>query len=245
MAQSTFSMSQHGRTEAFELQVARGQVPYHTAVNINGYQTAIGTTPIAVWENATAYTFPSSAVTMTVTGTNSDTAQIAINGLDANYNPISETVILNGSTGVTTTNQYFRINSINVVSGTPAATVTVTNGGTTYAKILSGAGRSQMSIYTVPAGCTFLLNRIGVFSNDLSSGTIQNLFQSKTTLNNVTFSIAQVPFIDTVTVNRQYPLAYQATSDIQFQCSTNSGTSAFAVYVEGVLVTNLATAVGY
>ncbi len=91
----------------------------------------------------------------------SDTAvSILISGLDANYDPISETLILtNGTTGVTTVKSYFRINSI-AVTGivNPVGTISLSNSAKTvdYAKIANGNGRSAMTVYTVPRGYTFI-----------------------------------------------------------------------------------------
>ena len=177
MAQSTLSMSQNGRTEPFELQVARGQVPYHSAINIFGYQSAVGTTFIPIWENTTAYpAYPSSAAIQYLwSSSSSDTTNtILVQGLDGSYNQISETVTLNGTTHVATTNSYLRINNLFVTSATapvgivnigPSATLTTTQ----YAEIQVGAGKSQMAVYTVPNGYTFYLTRAEATSNQVGN----------------------------------------------------------------------------
>ena len=86
------SQTQYGKYEEFNLQVARGQVPGHSTVNIYGYQGAISTTSVPVWENVTAYTYPASAITMYVSGTNGDTCRITIVGLNSLYQPITQTI---------------------------------------------------------------------------------------------------------------------------------------------------------
>jgi hypothetical protein len=123
----------------------------------------------------TDYVFPTSATTMTLTGGSGDTATITIVGLDANYNVLTENLVLNGATGVTTVNSYFRINSMFVATGSatnPSNTVTLTNGGVTYAQIntatvngvTGSVGTTQMAVYTVPAGTTFQGFRYGAYS---------------------------------------------------------------------------------
>ena len=83
----------------------------------------------------------------------SDTnVSILINGLDSSYNIQSETLVLtNGTTGVTTTKSYLRINGIQVTGSVNAVgTINVGNAGKTvqYAEITAGNGKSQAMIYT-------------------------------------------------------------------------------------------------
>ena len=249
--QSTFSMTQHGRHEPFDLQAARGQIPYHQVVNIYGYQTTVGSTYIPIWENNTVYTYPTSAIPMLMTGTGTDTAKVTINGLDANYNPISEVVTLNGSTGVATTNNYFRVNSIVVSSGNPAANVTLTssdgNTSNTYAKIVTGVGKSQNSWYTVPANSTFYLTRSQVFSSSPAiSQSTYNSYQVATVFQNgVQQILTRRPFVGNFNIQRVAPTVYSAGTDIQWQANTSTGNSTVAVSLEGYLIANNNTSVGY
>jgi len=249
--QSTFSMTQHGRSEPFDLQAARGQIPYHSLVNIYGYQTTVGTNYIPIWENNTAYTYPASAISMLMTGTDSDTAKVTINGLDANYNPISEIVTLNGSTGVATVNNYFRVNNLIVTSGNPAANVTLTssdgNTSNTYAKIATGIGKSQNTWYTVPANSTFYLTRSQVFSTapTISSNAYNNYQVSTVFQNGVQQIITRRPFTGNFEIRRVAPTVYAAGTDIQWQANTNTGNSTVAVSLEGYLVANNGNANGY
>ena len=108
------SITQVGTSEPFELQVSRGQIPGHTARNIFGTATAIGTTFLTPWElaNTAALPFLSAQSQLTLSSSSaSDTAvSILINGLDDNYKAVSEVVALNGLTGVTTTKESKFIN---------------------------------------------------------------------------------------------------------------------------------------
>jgi len=157
------SVSRQGAYEPFELQVARGQIDGHSTVNIYGYGAAITTSTIPAWENATAYTFPAAATTMNLvstvnTGGDKTGTTILIQGLDANYAVISETLTLNGTTVVVTTKSYLRINSISVSAITGGANPTgvitlkdLTN-TTTYAQIAAGFGRSVNCAHQVHGG---------------------------------------------------------------------------------------------
>lgn len=233
------SISRLGLTEPFDLQIARGQITMHSTVNIYGYQPTVSTTFIPLWENATTYTYPGSAQTMYLTGTASDTAKILINGLDANYVAISETVTLNGTTPVPTTKQYFRINSMLVTSGNPAAEVYLKNlaGSTTYAQINAGVGRTQAAIYTVPAGYTLFLQRVDVNTslNGNDYATYRNRTVSPTGVVQLT---QQVAFPTSYNARRIMPRPFPEKTDIQLQAKIKTGSGEVSVSAEAYLIKN-------
>lgn len=236
------SATRQGAYEPFDLQVARGQVDGHSTVNIYGYQPTVGTTSIPVWENATAYTYPPSAITMYLSGTAGDTAQITIVGLDASYAPISEVVTLNGATPVATTKQYLRINSMFVSVGSatnPAGIVYLKNqaGTVTYAQINAGVGRTQAAIYTVPAGYTYFLQRVNIYTSLNGNDYV--------TYSNRTISPAgvvqltqQAPFAISYEALRIMPRPFLEKTDIQLMAKIQSGTGAVAISQEGYLIKN-------
>jgi len=236
------SVTKRGLYEPFQLQVARGQINNHSVVSIFGYQPSVGTSFIPVWENATSYSYPNSAVVMTIASASGATdagIQVTINGLDGNYNMLSETVTLNSSGTVNTTNSYFRINNMIVVSGNPAGNITAKNSGTTYSQINSGVGRTQSSIYTVPAGYTFYLNRTQGFTNTNYTGGAFTTYRTYTVNSaGVQSLITQRPFISNFTILRDYPNVYSAQTDIQWQIAVNTGTVAVGFSAEGILIKN-------
>lgn len=239
---STFypSISAERRLEDFDLQVARGQIAGHTTVNIYGFQPAVSTTFIPIWENATAYTYPVVATQMNLAGSNGDTATITINGLDSAYAMISESVVLDGATPVTTVNSYLRVNSMFVSVGSvanPAGVVTLKNlsNTVTYAQINAGVGRTQMAIYTVPAGYTFFLSRIDV--NTSLNGNDYCTYQNKTTSPaGVVQLTQQAPFAINYHTQRVMPRPFLEKTDIQLMAKIQSGTGAVSISQEGYLV---------
>jgi len=236
------SATRQGAYEPFDLQVARGQIDGHSTVNIYGYQTAVATSFIPVWENATAYTYPVAATTMHLAGSAGDTATITINGLDASYAPISENVVLNGATAVTTTKSYLRINSMSVAAGSatnPSGVVTLKDltDTTIYAQINAGVGRTQAAIYTVPAGYTFYLSRIDI--NTSLNGNNFATYQNKTiAANGVVQLTQQAPFAINYHTQRVMPRAFAEKTDIQLMCKVNSSTGAISISQEGYLIKN-------
>jgi hypothetical protein len=188
MAVTAWSITQSGRFEPFELQVARDQITWHQSVIVFGFNGDVDTSVETVWPYGGLLTFPSAALQLSVSSDNAaDTSAgtgartVYLEGLDANYNVISETVTLNGQTAVTTTNSYLRINNCYVRtagSGNSAAgtiyfgTGTVTAGvpATVYDVIQFDYNSRITGSYTVPAGYTAYVSQ-GLFSSGQVSGS--------------------------------------------------------------------------
>lgn len=237
------SVTVQGAYEPFELQVARNQIMGHEVLNVFGYSTATPSSGfIAAWENNTAYAFPTVASTMVVSSSSaSDTAvTILISGLDASYDTITESIALNGTTDVPTTKVFWRINSVITTAGNAVGTMYVKNaGGTTYAQVAIGSGKTNMSIYTVPAGYTAYLTQFAAFSStSVTSGvyaTFRALRTSPTGVNNV---VLQVPFLNDYTIDRPYPLIVSEKTDNQWQCKSSGAGLGIGIVVIGILVKN-------
>jgi len=241
------SVTMQGAYEPFDLQVARNQIAGHQTVSIFGYQASVGTTPIPIWENASTYTFPTSASTLTLVSTSTSdntSASVLISGLDANFNPISETLFLNGTTGVTTVNSYLRVNSLVMVSpGTSQVTnvgiITIKQSTNTLAQINAGVGKSQSTVFTVPNGYTFYLDLAEVNTSNSYTGSTIVTYRVQA-LNNVTgvqLTVLQQPFVSLYSANRASdPFAYTQKTDIQWQLSASTGTIAAGVIVTGKLI---------
>ena len=245
----TASVTRAGTYEPFDLQVARGQIQGHSIVSIFGYQSSVTTTAIPIWENATVYTYITTASTLTLVSTSASddtSAKILISGLDSSFNPISETLAMNGTGAVTTVNSYFRVNSLVMVSPgtgqtTNAGVITLKQSSNIVAQINTGIGKSQSTVYTVPAGYTFYLDLAEV--NTSNSYTGAGIFTYKVqAINNVTgvkLNVLQQPFVAIYVANRASdPYAYTEKTDIQWQLVTSTGTLAAGVIVSGKLIQN-------
>jgi hypothetical protein len=180
-----------------------------------------------------------------------DTASITIVGLDANYDALSEVLVLNGTTNVPTVNQYFRINSIFVSTGSttnPTGVVSLSNGGVVYAQINTGVfnavtsslGRSQMAVYTVPAGYTFYGYRYGAYSSFNGNSANYTTYRAITNLSSgVQQLIVQTPFNTTYEVQRHFPFQYAEKTDLRFQIASSAAAAAVvSINIGGVLIKN-------
>lgn len=223
----------------YEQQVAMGMVAGATPVNIFGFNSSVGTSFVSLWENATDIVFPTAAEQMDVVSSSaSDTAvSVLVVGLDASYNNIQEVVALNGTTAVTTTASFLRINTVVVVSGNNVGTITLSD-GSTYAKIAIGVGKSQASWYTVPAGHTFYLYRIDAFSAT-ANGSHYLLFRNKSiTASGTILRVAETTFLNNMNIQRVVPFAYPEKTDIVFQAKSSSSTNEAGIFAEGILIAN-------
>lgn len=245
MASATASsITRFGLYEPFELQSARNQIGFHSVVSIQGYNVAMPTSFRAAWElaNTTAYVFPSSAVAMAFTSGSSETLTMVVSGLDANYEIKTATVTFTASTtGVVTsgTSTFFRINRMMITSGTSAGNITAANGGVTYAQINAGAGVSQASIYTVPAGYTFYLARVLALSHNNGAQSCTFRVSTQTISGGVTTPqiVLTAPFIVSYLSQRVYPRPYVEKTDIQWQLN-QSVAAPGSIQLEGLLIKN-------
>lgn len=222
--------------------MARNQIQGHSTINIYGYQPAVALTFIPVWENATTYTYPVAATKMNLAGTAGDTASITISGLDANYTPISEAIVMNGATPVTTVKSYLRINGMQVAVGSatnPSGVVTLKDltNTTIYAQINAGVGRTQAAIYTVPAGYTFFLQRVNIYTS--LNGNNFATYQNKTISSNGVVQLTQqASFPTSYEARRIMPRPFTEKTDIQLMAKVNSSTGAISASAEGYLIKN-------
>jgi hypothetical protein len=227
------------------LAIAKGEVNNYSVLNIFGYQSTVGTSDICVWENAAPYVFPTSAVIMSVvstSATDTGTAQVLISGLDANHDAITEVVTLNGTTSVTTTNAFLHINNVRLITAasgqlTNVGTITVTNGGVTYAKILPSVGQTQMSQYTVPNGYSFYLTRVNSYAQQNGKADNFNTY-SVVVSSSVSYTVLQAPYFDVYEAMRVGPFKYTEKTSIQWRSRTHTNTSAVGMVIEGYLVKN-------
>lgn len=187
------SITRAGTTEPFALQVAKGEINYHTAYSKFGSIASQDTNEaiinsvgyIPAYQTAAAVVKVSSGnINDTSAGTGARTVTIA--GLDSTNTPISETITLNGQTAVNTVNSYLRVTEITILTvggGTTSAgiiyagTGTVTAGvpATVYLRIPAssavGATTADIGCYkAVPAGYALYLTGLNP-SATVSSNT--------------------------------------------------------------------------
>ena len=189
----------------FYLAVQQGKVPGYTMVNKFGYNSSIGSGAFeTIWETGNNYPWQSSAVTVDVVSDNANddvagtgARTLRIQGLDSSYAFAEETVDMDGTTTVTTTQTFLRVFRMSVetagTSGNNEGTITATytGGSDVAATITSGNGQTLMAIYTIPANYTGYL-----LSMNISSGKDQEMdfkfIQRDNSVTNGAFQTKQV-----------------------------------------------------
>lgn len=224
------------------LNIARGLVVNTSVRNIfgttGGVANIVTTEFRTPWEEASNYVFPSAAVTMSVVSSAAGDTGISLLllGLDGDCNPISEVVTVNGTTPVTTTNSFYRINDAVITVGNATGDITVSNSAVTYAKILAGNGRDQKSVYTVPAGHCFFLTRIDAFCTDANGGKAARFRNFLVSSNGRQLRVADTTFFENMNIVRQAPFKYDEKTDIEMQLRSLSGSTFGSIFAEGILV---------
>ena len=141
----------------FLLDVARGVIPNSFTVHKFGanFDIDTGSTPETIWTAGGLYPWGEfdSAHTIYCKSTSaSDTTTLHVEGLDANYQRLTETVTLTGTTAVATTNTFSRVFRL-AYDATNVGTITgrtLSGTGTIIAQIDVGYAQSLMAVYTIP-----------------------------------------------------------------------------------------------
>ena len=217
--------------------VAKGNIFNEKAVNIFGINRTVGIAYETIWDDSGSYVYPSSALIMSVVSTSaSDTMDVLVDGLDADYNVLQETVTLTGTVAVNTTGAFFRINSLVILGGENVGGISASNGGIQYAFIGPLLGVSQSSVYTVPAGHSFYLFRIDV-NSATTNGNKFLYIRNVVTTNGRTIRASEATFaVSQVSYDRQVPFKIVEKSDFSFEAKSSSSTNEIAIFLEGVLV---------
>ena len=184
------SITRVGKTEPFELQVARGQITYHKTQFKFGFNPDIDNSLETVWAQGGLYTYLSAASTLYISSSSTadDVASTGartatVSGLDANWDEVSVTVDLDGQNGVQlgSASNWIRVNRIVVnTAGSGGKNAGVLYVGTEaspsvgvpvnkYATVAIGDNQTLMALWTVPRGYTAYLTQ-----TDMTVATEQN-----------------------------------------------------------------------
>lgn len=163
------------------LLIAQGLVPGKVGVLTFGRNSDIDTNsdPEDVWEGGGLYVPPTVAMIHSMVSTSvADAAAgtgartVRVEGLDTNFLEIEETLTLNGTTAVSTTLAYRRINQVQVETAgsgevnAGAITLTMQNAPVTVtAHVVAGRGQLTQAIYTLPAATRGYLGRLYAIVN--------------------------------------------------------------------------------
>lgn len=135
-----------------------------------------------MWPVGTARVLPTSAAVASVVSNSiaDDVAStgvrtLTIEGLDEDYLEVSETVDMDGTTPVLTTQTFLRVNRAFAATGgtgeTNAGDISISVGGDLQAYIEANAGQTHQTNYTVPAGHTLVIKGYKVGTGRMSGSS--------------------------------------------------------------------------
>lgn len=221
------------------LDISRGIYLDWQPIHLFGFNRDVANAYETIWNNGGGiYTFPASALTMSVVSDDdADTMGVRISGLDTNWNQITETVTLDGTTPVTTTKQFLRINDARITSGNNVGDISISNGGTTYGFIEATFGVTQATIFSVPAGFSFYITQL-----EITSGTITGNRYGTARACLKQFGGPELHFFESTFVEGQLhydvkiPFRIPEKCDFSMECKSSASSNEFTAYLSGVLL---------
>jgi len=171
-------------TWSFPLRVVTGNVNGWSWESKFGSNSAVGGTEEDIWNQGGTEALLSAAEQMDIASTlaadkgtptaGTGARTLVIFGLASDYEPIRETIILNGASNVRTVNSYLRVHRMIVTTagsgGINAGDITATaaSAGSVHAKITAGNGQTQKTQYCVPANYYAIVTgfELGALRND-------------------------------------------------------------------------------
>ena len=245
------SISRVGKTEPFELQVAREQITYHKNIFKFGFNPDIDDALETIWAQGGLYSYLSSATTLYISssstaddaaGTGARTATVS--GLDANWDEVSVTVDLDGQNGVQlgSASNWIRVNRITVNTagsgGQNAGIIYVGDEASPssgvpsnkYATVAIGDNQTVMALWTVPRGYTAYL-----LQTDVTAATAQNNKYATVSFvaraNGGVFQVKDKFVKAESSHHQQYhiPLKFEEKTDLEFRCIGDSSGANIAV----------------
>jgi len=227
-----------------------------------GESANIGNTPTPI-SNGEVYQTPTVLTTLEIVSTDSDDTisglgarTIKVTGLSTNWEEITETVNLNGTTPVTLTNQFFRVYRMVVdTTGTYAGqaggshqgdiSLTGTIGSELWARIsINGVslGQTEIGAYTIPFGYHGHLGNMFIHNNGNKIANIY-MFQRKNasdvivpyTARTILFQLHGLVSGESLSP-KSISHGFIETTDIGFLANTDSGTTEVSVDFEILLI---------
>lgn len=168
--------------------VAIGAIPGWTSFRKFGMNDAVASGTEEMWPPGTSRVLPTSAGALSVVSDSAEDDEneatppgtgawtIVVEGLDSNYEEISETITMTGTTPAASVGtDWFRVNrAYNTQAGTNeinVGNISISIGGDLQAYIEANEGQTHQTHYTVPAGKTLVVDSYTVRVGRMSGST--------------------------------------------------------------------------
>ena len=223
--------------EHLGIQIASGLVINTSHINKFGFNPACSDSLETIWDEGGLYNYIETPGPATVTGDARDTgAVVSVQGLDENYDAVTESVTLGG----TTTANFIRVFRARLEShpseDVNSRDITVTVDGSVRATILRDKGQTLMALYTIPRRTTgYLVKFQG--SIDRNKEMIFKLFSRH--IDNGVFNLKGQfgSFGTPITYDYPVPLLFKEKTDIEVRAIAGGHAGAGAIF-DLILVRN-------
>ncbi len=170
----------------FKLAVPQGLIPGTIGRGRSGSNSTIDATPEDIWNVGGQLSYLTSAETLEIvssdandTSAGSGAQTILLRGLDGNFDEISETIIMDGLTDVTSANSYLRLHNMTTITGGATGfnegviTATATGAATIQGQMDVDSNSSLTFNFTIPdskTGFIAILNFTSGSADEVSFG---------------------------------------------------------------------------
>lgn len=234
------------------IEVARGRNDDFSLFTLQMYNGAVINAVETLWPESTRYSaWLTTLTTMTISSSSASDAAagtgartVTITGLDSNFNRVSSTVTLNGTTAVTIPVQFLRVNFINVVTaGTGltnagilyvgTGTITAGKPAVVHALVEAGVSVSRSGIYTVPLNNVLHLSRMNIGTHT-TAGRVA--VRTRPPGSSVFTSICEFHVMTPITLDLSDLDVVTAGTDVEVTCFSTTATARdFSGYLSGFL----------
>ena len=227
------------------INIARGLVRGASVIHKFGRNPNVGGIPETIWEQGGVYTYLTVASTIYVYGADAQDGAagtgartVTVQGLDANYNAIEETLTVDGAVSTKSFLRVFRAfvasaGSLQTNKGDVLVSTGASGGGTVLAKIATigtgtvyGQGQTNLALYTIPAGKTGYLTNWNVGVGAYNHSVTANLY-TREFGNGLIFRTRDIMDIPGGLHHRIYqvPFALPEKTDIEVRAIASTGTN--------------------
>jgi hypothetical protein len=227
------------------IQIAAGNVLHTTILHKFGRNPNVGGAPETVWEQGGVYTYLTVASTIYVYGADAQDGAagtgartVTVQGLDANYNLIEETLTVDGAVSTKSFLRVFRAfvasaGSLQTNKGDLIISTGASGTGTVLAKIATigsgtvyGQGQTNLALYTIPAGFKGFLTNWNVGVGAYNDSVTANLY-TREVGNGLIFRTRDVMDVPGGLHQRIYqvPFPLPEKTDIEVRAIASTGTT--------------------
>jgi len=246
-----------GSSYDWTINISAGAVDGTSYIEKFGMNADVDSNKETIWDGGGIYSYISTAETVAVTSTaGADSAvgtgarTVEIQGLDADYNVVLETLTVGGSTSTTEFIRIFRAKVVTAGSnGINEGTISITSSDTStvLAQIgvdgtgsnAAGRGQTFMALYTVPAGKTAYLTQWTVGAGKQNTDAVAFIL-SRPFDGNGAWNSKDIITVSATTYAKDYkiPLQFTEKTDIEVRAYSTTNNSLVSSTFNLILIDN-------